>query len=57
MIYRSGIIKLAWIIIVNRFLCERLQMADLLLNFAQIAGTVGGFDLDWPESLTFLHSS
>jgi len=49
-IYRYGIIWLTWIV-VNRFLCEQLQMADSLLNFAQIAGTLGGFDLDWPESL------
>ena len=54
MIYRYGTIWLIWII-VNRFLCEQLQMADSLLNFAQIAGTLGGFDLAWPKSLeTFL---
>ena len=53
-IYRYGTIWLIWII-VNRFLCEQLQMADSLLNFAQIAGTLGGFDLAWPKSLeTFL---
>jgi hypothetical protein len=34
-IYRYGIIWLLWII-VNRFLCEKLLMADSLLNFAQM---------------------
>ena len=37
MIYRYGTIWLLWIL-VNRFLCEQLQMADAFLNFAQIAG-------------------
>ena len=55
MIYRYGIIWLVWIV-VNRFLCERLQMADSLLNFAQIAGVLGGFEVAWPTSLaTFLN--
>ena len=36
-IYRYGTIWLLWIL-VNRFLCEQLQMADAFLNFAQIAG-------------------
>ena len=36
-IYRYGIIWLLWIF-VNRFLCEKFNMADSLLNFAQIAG-------------------
>ena len=49
MIYRYGTIWLIWII-VNRFLCEQFQMADSLLNFAQIAGTLGGFDLALPKS-------
>ncbi len=34
-IYRYGIIWLLWIV-VNRFLCETLMMADSLLNFAQM---------------------
>ena len=34
-IYRYGIIWLLWIV-VNRFLCEKLLMADSLLNFAQM---------------------
>ena len=34
-IYRYGIIWLLWVI-VNRFLCEKLLMADSLLNFAQM---------------------
>ena len=51
-IYRYGIIWLLWLFL-NRFLCERLQMADSLLNFAQIAGVLGAFDLDWPEGLSY----
>ena len=34
-IYRYGSIWLLWIV-VNRFLCETLMMADSLLNFAQM---------------------
>jgi hypothetical protein len=53
-IYRYGIIWLTWLL-VNRFLCEHLLMADAVLNFAQIAGTLGGFDLGWPTGIrTFL---
>lgn len=53
-IYRYGIIWLLWVII-NRFLCEELHMADSLLNSAQIAGVLGGFEVNWPVHLaTFL---
>ena len=34
-IYRYGIIWLLWIV-VNRFLCETLMVADSLLSFAQM---------------------
>ena len=54
LIFRYGSIWLLWIA-VNRFFCEHLMMADSLLTFAQIAGVLGGFDLNWPDSIsTFL---
>ena len=52
LIFRYGSIWLLWIA-VNRFFCEHLMMADSLLTFAQIAGVLGGFDLNWPDSIQF----
>ena len=33
-----------------RVLCEYLMMCDCFLNFAQIAGTIGDLNVEWPGS-------
>jgi hypothetical protein len=49
-VYRYGVIWFVWIF-VNRFLRETLLMSDSLLNFAQLCGVLGAFDLNWPANL------
>ena len=45
---RSPSASVVWSVNVARVLCEYLTMCDILLSFAQIAGTIGGFSVPWP---------
>ena len=45
-----GFVWLLWLLL-NRFLCERFFMMDAYMSFAQIAGTMGDMQLQWPGRL------
>ena len=35
-----------------RILCDNFSTCDALLNFAQIAGSIGSIEIDWPRALS-----